>query len=109
MADIKADSPAQLLYLPKGAYRVEFNETVSMPLDVMGQVFTRSSVWRSLAWVEAGVMDAGYEGAVGAALVVANEEGIWVSRKARLAQIVFHMMSEATTGYSGVYQGSKVV
>jgi len=80
-----------------------------MPLDVMGQIFTRSSVWRSLAWVEAGVMDAGYEGAAGAALVVANEEGIWVSRKARLAQMVFYSMSEATTGYQGVYQGSKVV
>jgi len=80
-----------------------------MPLDVMGQVFTRSSVWRSLAWVEAGVMDAGYEGAVGAALVVANEEGIWVSRKARLAQMVVHKMSEATVGYAGMYQGSKVV
>jgi len=106
---LRADPPAQLLYLPKGAYRIEFNETVKMPLDVMGQVFTRSSVWRSLAWVEAGVMDAGYEGAVGAALVVANEDGIWVSRKARLAQMVFTRMQEATRGYDGVYQGSGVV
>jgi len=109
IADTITDGMSSLLHLPKGAYRVEFNETVKMPLDVMGQVFTRSSVWRSLAWVEAGVMDAGYEGAVGAALMVANEEGIWVSKNARLAQMVFHSMSEATKGYAGVYQGSKVV
>jgi dUTP pyrophosphatase len=80
-----------------------------MPLDIMGQLYTRSSVWRSLAWVEAGVMDAGYEGAVGAALVVANAEGIWVSRKARLAQMAFHRMEGKTEGYQGVYQGSKSV
>lgn len=93
-----------LLHLSKGAYRVEFNECVNMPLDVMGQVLTRSSVWRTLAWVEAGVMDAGYSGAIGAAFVVANDEGIWVSKKARLAQIVFHKLTEPTTGYNGQYQ-----
>jgi dUTP pyrophosphatase len=71
----------------------------------MGRVLTRSSVWRSLAWVEAGVMDSGYEGAVGAALVVANEEGISVSKKARLAQMVFHKLTEPTSGYTGQYQG----
>lgn len=76
-----------------------------MPLDVMGQVFTRSSVWRSLAWVEAGVMDSGYEGAIGAALVVANDEGIWLSKKARVAQMVFHKLTEPTNGYAGQYQG----
>lgn len=76
-----------------------------MPLDVMGQVFTRSSAWRALAYIEAGVMDGGYSGAVGAALVVATDSGIWVSKRARLAQIVFHKMSEPTTGYAGQYQG----
>jgi len=80
-----------------------------MPLDIMSQVFTRSSVWRSLAWVEAGVMDAGYEGAVGAALVIANDEGIRLCKKARLAQMVFHKMTEATIKYSGQYQGRKWV
>ncbi|KAK3321299.1 hypothetical protein B0T19DRAFT_445071 [Cercophora scortea] len=30
--------------LDQGAYLVEFNETVSIPLDCMGQIFVRSSL-----------------------------------------------------------------
>lgn len=62
--------------LRRGAYLVEFNETVSVPLDYMGQVFVRSSLWRSGATLTAGVVDAGYEGALGALLDVKNPAGI---------------------------------
>lgn len=62
--------------LPLGSYLVEFNETVYMPLDVMGQIFVRSSLFRSGALLSAGVMDCGYEGTVGALLQVVNPHGI---------------------------------
>lgn len=93
------------LQLPLGSYLVEFNETVSVPLDVMGQIFVRSSLFRSGALMNAGVMDSGYEGAVGALLQVVNPMGLQLHRNARLAQMVFHQMSEPVKGYSGMYQG----
>lgn len=54
-------------------------------------------------------MDSGYKGAVGAMLQVVNPHGITLHENARLAQMVFHEMSEKVEGYSGVYQGAKGV
>ncbi|KAN0110607.1 putative dUTP diphosphatase Dut [Hyaloscypha variabilis] len=93
--------------LPHGAYLIEFNETVSVPRDLMGQIFVRSSLWRSGAFVHAGVLDSGYQGAVGALLQVLNPCGLRLYRDARVAQAVFSRMSERTQGYGGVYQGSE--
>ena len=65
---------------------------------------------RSGVAVHAGVMDAGYTGVVGALMQVFNEHGVRVSRDARLAQMVFHSMSERVEeGYKGVYQGARGV
>ena len=58
------------LHLAPGAYLIEFNETVDTPLDTMGQLFVRSSLFRSGALVNAGVMDAGYQGAIGELIVL---------------------------------------
>ena len=93
--------------LKPGAYLVEFNETVDTPLSLMGQIFVRSSLFRSGALLSAGLMDSGYKGAVGALLQVVNPHGLLLFRDARLAQMVFHQMSEPVEGYSGVYQGSE--
>ena len=92
--------------LKPGAYLVAFNETVDMPLSLMGQIFVRSSLFRSGALLSAGVMDSGYRGAVGAMLQVVNPHGLLLFQDARLAQMVFHQMSEPVEVYSGVYQGS---
>ena len=92
--------------LNPGAYLVEFNETVDMPLSLMGQIFVRSSLFRSGALLSAGVMDSGYKVAVGAMLQVVNPHGLLLFQDARLAQMVFHQMSEPVEAYSGVYQGS---
>ncbi|KAF8417445.1 putative dUTP diphosphatase Dut [Tirmania nivea] len=93
------------IHLKQNSYLVEFNETVEMPLDEMGQVFVRSTLFRSGALVSAGVMDSGYHGAMGALLTVLNPHGIVLHQGARLAQFVNHKMSEPVKGYSGVYQG----
>ncbi|KAF1844819.1 putative dUTPase [Cucurbitaria berberidis CBS 394.84] len=92
-----------------GSYLVEFNELVDMPLDLMGQILVRSSLFRSGALINAGVMDSGYKGAVGAMLQVVNPHGLRLLRDAKLAQMVFHQMSEPVDGYSGVYQGRSFV
>jgi len=92
--------------LAKGAYLVEFNEKVKIPLDYMGQVFVRSSLWRSGALLTAGVVDAGYEGALGALLDVRNPAGIILYKDAKLGQIILHQLEEKVAGYHGIYQFS---
>ncbi|PPJ52905.1 hypothetical protein CBER1_11504 [Cercospora berteroae] len=100
-------SPKQI-HLEMGNYLVEFNEEVDIPLDVMGQIFVRSSLWRNGAKIDAGVVDSGYKGSLGALLQVLNPHGITLHEHARLAQIVFHeMKGKVEEGYSGVYQGAK--
>ncbi|KAH7392270.1 dUTP diphosphatase [Phaeosphaeria sp. MPI-PUGE-AT-0046c] len=99
----------EYLDLSTGYYLVEFNESVNMPLDLMGQILVRSSLFRSGALIQAGVMDSGYEGAVGAMLQVLNPHGLRLTKNAKLAQMIFHQMSEPVEGYSGAYQGRTFV
>jgi dUTP pyrophosphatase len=103
------DPRHESVMLETGSYLVEFNEIVNVPLNLMGQIFVRSSLFRSGALLSAGVMDSGYQGAVGAMLQVVNPHGLILFRDARLAQIVFHEMKEPVEGYSGTYQGSRSI
>jgi dUTP pyrophosphatase len=75
-AIVERPSDLGFIDLPLGSYLVEFNETVDMPLDMMGQIFVRSSLFRSGALLNAGVMDCGYKGTVGALLQVVNPQGL---------------------------------
>ncbi|KAF2029913.1 deoxyuridine 5'-triphosphate nucleotidohydrolase [Setomelanomma holmii] len=77
-----------------GSYLVEFHEIVNMPLDLMGQIFVRSSLFGSGALIHAGVV---------------NPHGLRLIKDAKLAQMVFHQMSEPVEGYNGVYQGRTFV
>lgn len=54
--------------------------------------------------VVAGVVDAGYEGAMGAMMQVLNPCGVVLHRNAKVAQIVLEEMAETVEGYKGVYQ-----
>ncbi|KAL5339239.1 dUTPase-like protein [Aspergillus crustosus] len=92
--------------LPQGSYLIDFNETVDIPLDCMGSLFPRSSLWRSGVGIQAGVVDAGYQGAMGALLEVRNPFGVKLFRDAKVAQIVVEELGEVVEGYKGVYQGS---
>ena len=100
------DQTSQSITLESGTYLVDFNETVKVPRDCMASVFPRSSLWRSGVGISAGVVDAGYEGAMGALLEVKNPHGVVLYRDAKLAQIVFEQMEGMVEGYSGVYQAS---
>jgi dUTP pyrophosphatase len=105
-SELRFDKETESIKLRQGAYLVEFNETVSVPLDYMGQVFVRSSLWRSGETLTAGVVDAGNEGALGALLDVRNPAGILLYRNAKLGQIVMHQLEEKVAGYRGIYQYS---
>lgn len=87
-SELRFDKEAGSIKPRQGAYLVEFNEIVSVPLDYMGQAFVRSSLRRSGATLTAGVVDAGYEGALGALLDVKNPARILLYQDAKLGQIV---------------------
>jgi len=98
------------LFLPKGGYLIEFNETVKLPNNIMATVQTRSSLFRCGASFVAGVIDPEYSGAVGGLLQVWNEEGINLYKNAKLVQWVFAKLDKPVTkGYTGKYQNSKTI
>ncbi|KAE8363986.1 dUTPase-like protein [Aspergillus caelatus] len=104
--DNNNNNTSQTIILQPGAYLIDFNETVRIPLNCMGTVFPRSSLWRSGVGIVAGVIDAGYEGAMGALMEVKNPNGVVLYRNAKLAQIVFEELGQSVEGYNGVYQSS---
>lgn len=103
-AELRFDGEAGAVTLAQGAYLVEFNETVCIPLDCMGQIFVRLSLWRSGALLAVGVVDAGYEGALGALLNVRNPRGVVLARNAKLGQLTLHRLEGKVAGYRSIYQ-----
>lgn len=59
-ADEQDGGILETVLFSSGSYLVEFNESVDVPLDLMGQIFVRSSLFRLGALLSAGVMDSGY-------------------------------------------------
>lgn len=106
-SELPFHSQAESITLTQGAYLVEFNETVEIPLDCMGQLFVRSSVWRSGGLLTAGVIDAGYKGALGALLDVRNPTGMVLYKDAKLGQVTLQRLEEKVAGYRGIYQLSE--
>ncbi|KAL5362177.1 hypothetical protein BJX96DRAFT_176920 [Aspergillus floccosus] len=81
------DSTSHAITLHPGAYLVDFNETIQVGIT-------------------AGVVDAGYEGALGTLIEVKYRHGVFLHRNAKLAQIVFEELGEAVERYNGIYQSS---
>jgi dUTP pyrophosphatase len=93
------------IHLPPGPYHVRFNEIVALPDWLMAYARPRSSLLRSGVALHTAVWDAGYSGRGASLMVVYNPAGFTVHRNARIAQLVFHPLSSATSGgYAGAYQ-----
>ncbi len=96
------------VYLQPGPYLVRFSETVNLPADVMAYARPRSSLLRSGVALHTAVWDAGYSGQGVALLIVYNPAGFRVEQDARIVQLVFHRLEQATSeGYAGHYQGER--
>jgi dUTP pyrophosphatase len=97
------------LNLEPGAYHILYNEIVSLPETLMALGRPRSSLGRSGVTIHTAVWDAGYSGRSTSLLSVLNPEGFRVQRDARVMQLVFVSLAEATrSGYQGRYQGENV-
>ncbi len=92
--------------LKPGAYKVVFNEYVKIPKTAAALCLPRSSLLRCGATLECAVWDPGYEGRSEALLVVRNEHGVTFKKNAKIGQMVFIRLSEATNQlYEGQYKG----
>ena len=97
------------LHLEPGAYLVQFNEVVHLPLDLAALGRTRSSLLRSGVALHTAVWDAGYSGRSQSLLTVYNPSGFDVYRDARIMQLVFFALEQpAAEGYRGVYLNENV-
>lgn len=95
--------------LEPGVYHIMYNEVVDIPESLMALGRPRSSLNRCGVTINTAVWDAGYNGRSTSMLVVSNPNGFRVQRNARVMQLVFFGMSEATAeGYRGRYQGENV-
>ena len=97
------------VHLPKGCYKIVFNEIVNIPKNISAIAKPRSSLLRCGATVETAVWDAGYSGRSESLLVVFNEKGFNLRKNARVLQLLFFRLGEEVhEGYSGVYQNENV-
>lgn len=95
--------------LGKGAYKVIYNEVVSIPADCCALAFTRSSLLRCGAFVACAVWDPGYSGRSESLLVVENGAGMRLKKNAKLIQLVFvKLSSEARHLYEGRYKNENI-
>jgi len=95
--------------LSRGAYKVIYNEIVSIPADCCALAFTRSSLLRCGAFVACAVWDPGYSGRSESLLVVENGAGMRLKKDAKLTQLVFVKLSaEAKHLYEGRYKGENI-
>jgi len=90
--------------LNPGAYRIRTNETVSLPADLIGIAFSRTSLLRMGCFTQNGVWDAGFKGRSEFILVVGNPAGLKLKQNARVVQLTFSRINEVRKGYQGVYQ-----
>ena len=95
--------------LGPGVYHIMYNEIVNIPDSLMALGRPRSSLGRSGVTIHTAVWDAGYSGRSTSLLSVLNPAGFRVQRNARVMQLVFWGMAQATAeGYSGQYQRENV-
>jgi len=90
--------------LKTGAYKIETNEFINLPNNIIGMAFPRSSLLRMGAFTQTGVWDAGFKGKSEFILIVHNPCGLRLKQNARLIQLIFAKIKTVTKGYRGIYQ-----
>ena len=94
--------------LKTGAYKIEANEFLKLPNNIIGIAFPRSSLLRMGAFTQTGVWDAGFQGKSEFILIVYNPCGLRLKQNARIIQLVFSKIKAVTQGYQGVYQMGQI-
>jgi len=89
-------------HLDKGVYKVKTNEKINMPKDMIGLLFTRSSLLRMGAFTQHALVDSGFSGRLEFVLEVENKKGMDLKENGRICQLLFRKIKE-TEKYNGEY------
>lgn len=95
----------QCWVLKPGIYSCTFNEGINIPNNAQAKVTHRSSIYRMGNIIESPWWDAGFHCNNMNSTLIVNIEMV-VEQNARLAQVVFHEMTETKNLYNGQWQGS---
>lgn len=91
-------------FLQPGVYKIQFNEILSLPLDMAALTILRSSVMRCGCFMHSGFWDPGYSGR-GETVLHVGGEGIRLKKNAKIAQAVFFKLGQTSgEGYSGIHK-----
>lgn len=82
--------------LAPGIYKIQYAEAVKIPANLVGITFCRSSLSRCGVDLYNGYWDPGYEGRGESVLIVHNTHGAKLKKRAKVAQIAFFELGEAT-------------
>ena len=95
--------------LEPGAFRVEYNEIINLPNDIVGIAMPRSSLIRCGVALVTSFWDAGYHGRGKSTIVIFNPKGFRVKKDSRIAQLAFLFMENPSEkGYQGTFQGEDI-
>ena len=97
------------IHLKSGGYFVQFEEFITVPLNLVGFLYPRSTLMRNGVVLDSSLFDPGYSGPMSAVLYVINPHGLNIKRGARIAQCLFIQTEEKLeNGYKGIYQNKPI-
>jgi dUTP pyrophosphatase len=88
--------------LGEGSYKIRTNEKVNLPNDMIGLLFSRSSLLRIGCFTHHALVDSGFKGKLEFILKV-GREGLKLKENGRVSQIVFRRVKE-TEEYKGIHK-----
>ncbi|MEE8403523.1 MAG: dCTP deaminase [Candidatus Hydrothermarchaeaceae archaeon] len=94
---------------PDKYYLCLTRESVNMPEDLIAFILQRSTLFRCGVSLRTAVVDPGYKGALTIGIKNEGPSEFSLEQGARIAQIVFSELRGDAVGYSGKYQGGKLV
>ncbi len=90
--------------LEPGAYKIKYNEKVTIPNDCAALCFPRSTLLRCGCYILTALWDPGYVGRGESTLIVQNPHGLTLYENARVAQLIYIKLTKPTKHtYDGIY------
>lgn len=98
----------KIVIKPGQYYLVQTVESVNTPLDLMPEVFTRTSLFRAGLLLLNSKTDPGYCGKLTMGLTNLSPYPVKLQMGARICNIIFHKIKGKTISYRGQHQGGRV-
>jgi deoxycytidine triphosphate deaminase len=93
---------------PGTAYVMKTVEKVNLPGEILGLIFSRSTLYRSGILLTGGIADPGYKGELSFSLINQGSNEFELEIGARVAHILFFEVKGETQLYRGQWQGGRV-